>query len=116
MPLMTLCRYPGCRKTIPWGESYCAEHKRKKQPIERKTANERGYTYKWQQASKAFLARHPLCVMCEARGIIKVAEVVDHIKPHKGSQALFWDRKNWQPLCKQCHDRKTATEDGGFGR
>nr|WP_292832122.1 HNH endonuclease signature motif containing protein [Mesorhizobium sp.] len=29
---------------------------------------------------------------------------------------LFWDRSNWQPLCKPCHDRKTATSDGGFGR
>jgi 5-methylcytosine-specific restriction protein A len=28
---------------------------------------------------------------------------------------LFWNETNWQPLCKECHDRKTATEDGGFG-
>lgn len=118
---MTLCRYPGCRKTIPWGESYCEEHKKKraqavKQETNRLSANDRGYTYKWQQASKGFLKKHPLCAMCEAKGIIKAAQVVDHIKPHKGDQTLFWDRKNWQPLCKQCHDRKTFFEDGGFGR
>lgn len=29
--------------------------------------------------------------------------------------SLFWDRTNWQGLCKQCHSRKTAAEDGGFG-
>ncbi len=23
----------------------------------------------------------------------------------------FWDRANWQPLCKQCHDRKALTAD-----
>lgn len=45
-----------------------------------------------------------------------VANVVDHIKPHRGDKVLFWDSANWQPLCKECHDRKTATEDGGFGR
>lgn len=118
MPLMTLCQYPGCRKAIPFGESHCEEHKKKRANaiVERKGANERGYTYKWQKASKAFLARHPLCVMCQHNGIVKAAEVVDHIKPHRGNQILFWDKKNWQPLCKKCHDRKTATEDGGFGR
>lgn len=44
------------------------------------------------------------------------ATVVDHIIPHKGDQYLFWDRSNWQPLCKLCHDRKTATEDSQFTR
>lgn len=39
------------------------------------------------------------------------ATVVDHIKPHRGDQRLFWDEDNWQALCKECHDRKTLTED-----
>lgn len=45
-----------------------------------------------------------------------MAEVVDHIVPHKGDLSLFWSRSNWQSLCKRCHDIKTAMEDGGFGR
>jgi len=40
---------------------------------------------------------------------------VDHIVPHCGDMALFWDVLNWQPLCEACHGRKTAREDGGFG-
>jgi 5-methylcytosine-specific restriction enzyme A len=28
---------------------------------------------------------------------------------------LFWDRNNWQAMAKACHDKKTASEDGGFG-
>lgn len=32
------------------------------------------------------------------------ANVVDHKTPHKGDPALFWDIKNLQPMCKQCHD------------
>lgn len=24
---------------------------------------------------------------------------------------MFWDKSNWQPLCKKCHDKKTMTED-----
>ena len=39
------------------------------------------------------------------------ATVVDHIKPHRGDQKLFWDQNNWQPLCKEHHDRKTLNED-----
>lgn len=39
------------------------------------------------------------------------ATVVDHIIPHRGDQKLFWDRSNWQALCKSCHDSKTMTED-----
>ncbi|WP_317617964.1 HNH endonuclease [Rhodobacter capsulatus] len=34
-----------------------------------------------------------------------MASVVDHITPHRGNKALFWDRYNWQALCKPCHDR-----------
>jgi 5-methylcytosine-specific restriction protein A len=48
--------------------------------------------------------------------LVEPAAVVDHITPHGGDEALFWDRDNWQPLCKPCHDAKTAREDGGFGR
>lgn len=42
--------------------------------------------------------------------------LVDHIIPHKGDMELFWDRNNWQAMAKECHDKKTATEDGGFGK
>ena len=44
------------------------------------------------------------------------ATVVDHIKPHLGDYGLFWESDNHQSMCKTCHDIKTATEDGGFGR
>lgn len=81
----------------------------------RGTAHQRGYTIRWYRASKAYLARNPLCVRCMKRGLCTSATVTDHIKPHKGDRNLFWDESNWQALCKPCHDRKTASEDGGFG-
>lgn len=37
--------------------------------------------------------------------------VVDHIKPHEGNLALFWDRGNLQALCKKCHDGEKQTQD-----
>jgi 5-methylcytosine-specific restriction protein A len=34
--------------------------------------------------------------------------VVDHVIPHKGDRALFWDEaNNWQALCARCHALKT---------
>jgi 5-methylcytosine-specific restriction protein A len=56
-----------------------------------------------------------LCVEHEKAGQYVKATVVDHIKPHQGDMALFWKSDNWQTLCKQCHDTKTAREDGAFG-
>ncbi|MFT3664632.1 HNH endonuclease signature motif containing protein [Piscinibacter sp.] len=70
----------------------------------RGSASERGYDWKWQKARRAYLAKHPICVMCEQRGVVRQATVVDHRVPHKGDQTLFWDRANWQSLCQPCHD------------
>ncbi|MGE0857793.1 MAG: HNH endonuclease [Gammaproteobacteria bacterium] len=83
----------------------------------RDSARARGYTNKWEKARAAFLRVHPLCVACEREDHqLTSATVVDHVIPHKGDTVLFWDSSNWQALCKRHHDRKTATEDGGFGR
>jgi len=86
------------------------------QHMPRENAAARGYTYRWQKVSAGWLRSHPLCAHCEAAGRIKAASEVDHIVPHKGDMAIFWDNTNWQSLCHSCHSTKTATEDGGFGR
>jgi len=62
------------------------------------------YTYKWQQASKGFLKKHPWCAFHLRRRIYITAVVVDHKTPHRNDMTLFWDRGNWQGLCKHCHD------------
>lgn len=85
-------------------------------PDARATAAERGYGSRWQRARLTFLNDHPLCVRCEAKGLVTEATVVDHVTPHKGDQGLFWDEANWQSLCETCHNQKTANEDGAFGR
>ena len=94
----------------------------------RGTAHQRGYTTRWSRAAAAFRRKFPLCGMrvdgqqhgehsrCTREGIVTAGQAVDHIRPHKGSDTLFWDRSNWQTLCQTCHAVKTATEDGGFGR
>jgi 5-methylcytosine-specific restriction protein A len=76
---------------------------------ERKTTAQRGYGARWQATAKGWLARHPLCAVCAKHGIVKDAACVDHIIPHRGDMAVFWDNENWQSLCKRCHDQKTAS-------
>ena len=113
------CNHPGCVTLLPYGQSYCELHRKVKQQAadsRRGSSSDRGYTGAWQKARKFYLLAHPLCRMHAQQGLLEPATVVDHVRPHKGNKELFWDSTNWQPLCKRCHDIKTSTEDGGFGR
>jgi len=123
---MTICNSAACNKLAI--ESYCPEHKAKHEERLRElklargkehdkrrgSANSRGYGYAWRKARDVYILSNPLCVRCREQNKITMANVVDHVTPHGGDKRLFWDRDNWQSLCKSCHDRKTAVEDGGF--
>lgn len=54
------------------------------------------------------LAADPLCRPCLKQGRTRRATIVDHIQP------LSWGgtdvRTNKQPICKPCHDAKSAEE------
>lgn len=107
------CRKLGCLNLTANACGYCDEHLNEahlKYDRYRGSSNESGYNSRWQRYRKWFLARNPLCAVCG-----ELATVVDHIVPHKGDKALFWDKNNHQPLCERCHNIKTAREDGGFG-
>lgn len=82
---------------------------------QRQSSTSRGYTWQWNKARTAYLKENPLCVYCLALGRDTRAEVVDHIKPHRGDKVLFWDVNNWQSLCKHCHDsHKHTLEQSGY--
>ena len=112
VPYRTLhpCAADNCPELVPTGQKYCEKHK-KMHPEEARSALARGYGRRWQKASKAFLASHPLCEECLKHGKYTKAMVVDHSVPHRGDPKLFWDRNNWRALCKRCHDKKTGRED-----
>ena|ERR1700676_2833079 len=57
----------------------------------------------------AIMRRDPLCKICGR----EASAVADHIVPHRGDEKLFWDAKNLQGLCDQCHKKKTAAEIHG---
>jgi len=102
------CAEPRCFEGVARGR--CAAHARERDQA-RGTAAERGYDARWQARRAAYLAGHRWCVDCGAR-----ATEVDHERAHRGDAALFWDEGNWRARCKGCHSRKTALQDGGFGR
>jgi 5-methylcytosine-specific restriction protein A len=80
---------------------------------DRLSAAARGYGARWRKERLEYLARHPFCVFCAKKGRTVAATVVDHIRPHKGDQRLFWARSNWQALCRLCHSNtKQAIEAG----
>ena len=101
------CGNPRCTKLTRTG--YCEEHTFRRTE-DRPSAHDRGYNAKWRKARIGYLQSHPICVSCG-----RLATVVDHIQDHRGDAGLFWDTKNWQPLCEKCHNRKTAsTSIGGW--
>ena len=106
----TPCKHPGCAKLVPYGNKYCSEHEAL-HCCDRDSSGKRGYNSKWQKARARYLVKHPLCAECSKKGVYVKATVVDHVVPHRGDQKLFWDDKNWQALCKPCHDKKTWSED-----
>ncbi len=94
------------------------------------SSTKRGYGYRWQKARSEHLRAHPFCVYClrelgieaktvadtivecAARGlIVPYGNVVDHVRPHRGDQALFWDPSNWQTLCATHHSRDKQREE-----
>ena len=94
----------------------CNSQRANRMANHKRGANARGYTYRWQKASKVYLANNPLCVRCKATGKVVPAAHVDHVVPHRGSTEgdLFWDEDNWQALCAKCHGKKTHRE-GAMG-
>jgi 5-methylcytosine-specific restriction protein A len=51
--------------------------------------------------------------MCAKDNRVTPARVVDHIIPHKGDTALFWDTSNWQALCFPHHNSTKQREERG---
>ncbi len=120
MKARTICSWPGCVQLVFLPGRYCDKHKelREKQISERKksrdkwrgSAASRGYDYQWGKFRKSYLRNHPVCAHCG-----RLATEVDHIIPFKGDKARIFDENNLQPLCHECHSKKTASENGGFG-
>ena len=118
------CATASCPVLVTKG--HCSAHAKVKDQA-RGTAQQRGYTYRWSQYSKAWLERYPLCGMrmdgalyaehsqCVQQGHPTVAECTDHIVALAHGGAMY-DPSNHQSLCLACNTRKAIAYEGGFGR
>lgn len=129
---MHLCNHPGCMTLIPYDQRHCEKHEYRK-PIDQADSKERHRinkaTYRrritskhegkyqrfyrstqWKKLSHHWLMMHPLCVSCEARGIYRKGDLVDHITELRDDWSKRLDPSNLQTLCYACHNRKTWRE------
>ena len=61
-------------------------------------------TARWKRLRDAHLTQHPLCYFCIDAEEVTAADVVDHVRMHKGDETSFFDPDNLQSLCKPHHD------------
>jgi 5-methylcytosine-specific restriction enzyme A len=74
-------------------------------------------TARWQRLRWSVLVRdHFTCRRCFRLEGNTALLVADHIVPHRGDHALFWDDDNLQTLCKPCHDSAKQREEARMGR
>ncbi|WP_435988546.1 HNH endonuclease signature motif containing protein [Sulfitobacter sp. SH24] len=122
MALRKVCTAAGCNDLAIEGQANCEDHaaraaagtaarRARAQQSDHAQAHRQLYKLKgWIAGRLRYLRLNPLCVDCAELGAVEPATEVDHIEPHKGDRARFFDRSNWQALCKSCHSRKTARE------
>ena len=65
---------------------------------------------KWRDLRTAYLAQHPRCEDCAARGLIVAATEVHHVKPietarseAEARQLAYNSTSNLRALCRECH-------------
>ncbi len=107
------CSYPGCHELVSNG-SRCALHAQVSDRA-RGTSTQRGYGYHWRKIRDNFLAKNPWCIdpFGDHPSQRVAAHQVDHVIPRSNGGTN--DESNLQSLCDHCHDKKTASRDGGFG-
>ena len=104
-------RICSCGKVVPPGaicpcQAKRAAERKARFDKTRPNSSQRGYSREWEKARRLFLSIHPYCVRCGA-----VAKIVDHKTPHRGDQAIFWDKSRWQSLCTPCHSGAKQREE-----
>lgn len=96
------CSYPGCRHLRP-----CPVHGKAGAQFDRPSREARGYDRTWRKLRLAILARDKyLCQICLQKGLLKIADAVDHKIPISQRPDLRLDPDNLQACCTPCNSRK----------
>ena len=87
------------------------DEQRAKQGLPTRASKQKLYNdRRWRKAAAQYKRDNPLCIECKEAGRISPTYACDHIRPHHGNERLFWLESNWQPLCRECHNRKSQGE------
>ncbi len=106
------CSYPGCPGLT--NECFCPAHTKaetRRYEQERGSAASRGYGARWRRIRIMVLAEEPLCRECAKQGRVEAAMDVHHLDGNVQNMA----QENLEPLCHECHSRRTVEENGRWG-
>lgn len=93
MPGLKVCPVNGCPNLT--AGRWCTNHSQ--------SAGHHFYASKrWKILRDEVRQAEPFCRICG-----QLMTDVDHVVPHRGDEALFFDRSNLQGLCLECHSAKT---------
>ncbi|RWM02112.1 MAG: HNH endonuclease [Mesorhizobium sp.] len=87
-------------------------------------SSKRGVWRSWYKSSRWRYLRERILLRdlytCQRTGALLVGRypapnspVVDHIKPHRGDEALFWEEANLMAVSKEWHDKTKQAEEQG---
>lgn len=115
------CNHAGCRILVEYSQKYCDKHKRFEKPksdydkyVNRKKIGGRYFKFyhskEWTKASQLYRINNPCCKECLDEGIIRKADVVDHITELRDNWSKRLDDSNFMSLCHRHHNAKTREE------
>ncbi|PTM21078.1 endonuclease [Lactobacillus sp. PFC-70] len=113
---MKFCNHAGCCQLVPYDVRYCPKHKHKAnaETYHRRTYGEHEGRYQrfyrssaWHKLSRRFLENNPVYIKCYEDGVIRKADVVDHVIELRDDWSRRLDESNLQPLCYRHHNQKT---------
>lgn len=88
---------------LPWDAK--SKIDRSQGGYQRERSDDPYHTARWTRLSRSWRKAHPLCEECKRKGIIKAAEVTDHVIPWPVC-GDFFDVGNLQSLCEECNNLK----------
>lgn len=105
---LKVCSTAGCPTLVPSGRC---------DTCKRPSAAKRGYDHRWRKRARAYLARHPFCVVKE-RGCTHLATVADHYPTSRRDLVTQGVRDpdadhRLRPSCHHCHSVETARHQPG---
>lgn len=118
MTVKKMCSHAGCKTLIAYHLTYCDKHlllhkKQKKSDTyqERKRKGGKYFRFyhskEWTKASRLYKIKNPCCEDCLDEGIVRKADVTDHVIELRDDWSKRLDETNFRSRCHYHHNKKT---------